>query len=268
MGEEREEVFERIPWETLEKPPRDHNWLVMALAGAVAVGALAYSLTRNQPQQPMAEPAVSSTGILTTDPPPGSIGTVASPLVVAEADLYAVDEERLLDEVMAHAEWFVVEYFSYDGSDASRLTLTSLLPEGIPLPEAAEGTQVFVDWVGAGPATEISPLVYQVGVMVRSLVSGPDGGFTRQPPIRVVVEVRVDPEGRASITRPPIIEPAPVSSPDPMVLTPLPDQLRAEVEAAHGPVIGGEQLADGGWRVVVMVSDADGVTRPRTITVP
>jgi hypothetical protein len=41
-----------------------------------------------------------------------------------------------------------------------------------------------------------------------------------------------------------------------------------QVEASGGAVVGGEQLADGSWRVVVMASSPDGVTRPRTVTVP
>jgi hypothetical protein len=265
--EERHEVFERIPWETLERPRRDTNWLVMALAGAVAIGALAFSFVRSQPADPMAPPPTAETSLpeIAADPTPG---TVATPMVVAEADLYAVDEERLIDQATSHAEWFAVEYFSFDGSEPSRQTLASLLPLGVPLPEAPEGTQVFVDWVGAGSVTEVSPLVYQVGVTVRSLVSGSDGGFTRQPAIRAVVEVTIGPDGTAAVTRPPSIEPGSEPTPHPMALGALPDQVREQVETTYGPVVGGEQLSDGGWLVVAMVTDPDGVTRPRTVTAP
>ena len=45
----RFEVYERIPWETLDKQSGDRQWLVIAVAGAVAVGALAYSFVKSQP---------------------------------------------------------------------------------------------------------------------------------------------------------------------------------------------------------------------------
>jgi hypothetical protein len=228
---------------------------------------VSYSFVKGRPIDPVGEPAVVVT-TLATEPTSGSLGTVATPMVAAEADLYAVDEERVVDQVMAHAEWLAMEYFSYDGSETSRQTLATLLPQGVPLPEAPEGTQVFVDWVGAGAVSEISPLVYQVAVTVRSLVSGSDGGFVRQTPIRALMEVMIGADGRAIATRPPAIETG-QSTPTPhvMALTPVPDGIRAQAEADHGALVGGEQLPDGGWRVVVMVTDPDGVTRPRTVTI-
>ncbi|MCZ6505894.1 MAG: hypothetical protein O6834_07955 [Actinobacteria bacterium] len=53
-----------------------------------------------------------------------------------------------------------------------------------------------------------------------------------------------------------------------MTLTSLPVTLQEQVESAYGSVVGGEQLADGGWCVVVMAEGVDGVLRPTTVTVP
>lgn len=269
MDQERQEVYERIPWETLERKGRDPNRMVVAVAGAVALGALAFSFVRNQPVTsvpPTPGPVLEAPGVpAETVMPPA---TVATPLMVAEADLYAVDEERLLDLAMAHAEWFAVEFFAVDGSERSRLTLAALLPEGVPVPEAPVGTQVFVDWVRASSVSEVAPLVYQVEVIVRSLVTGSEGGFSRQPTRLALIEVVVGTDGLPRVTRPPVLVDEPIPTPHVLTLAGVPDQVRQSVEASHGPVVGGEQLADGGYRVVAMVTDADGVSRPQTVVVP
>ncbi len=246
--------------------------MVIAVAGAVVLGALAFSFMRDQPGQ-TAPPVVTAATVTeaqvapalpTLEPP----ATVSSPLLVAEADLYAVHEEQLHHLVAAHAEWFAVEYYSFDGSEGARSALAGLLPEGVPTPEAPSGTQVFVDWVRATSVSEAGPLLYQVEVIVRSLVSGPEGGFIRLPTRLSMVEVTLGSEGSPRVTRPPVSagEAAPV--PHQIGLGPLPDQVRDAVEAAHGTVVGGEALPDGGYRVVVMATDPDGVTRPRTVVVP
>ncbi|TDI36307.1 MAG: hypothetical protein E2O99_03760, partial [Acidobacteria bacterium] len=117
MDEERQEVYERIPWETLEKQGGDRQWLVVAVAGAVAVGALAYSFTKSQPA-PASVPNPVAAAV--TDPPVtmaiAPVTTLQTPLVMAEADLYAIDPERIIDQAKALAEWFAVEYFAVDGS--------------------------------------------------------------------------------------------------------------------------------------------------------
>jgi len=269
MDQERQEVYERIPWETLERKGRDPNRMVIAVAGAVALGALAFSFVRNQPASPVAPapaPVVEAASAPTLPVAPAA--TVATPLVVAEADLYAVDEERLLDLARAHAEWFAVEYFAVDGSEQSRASLASLLPEGVPVPEAPPGIQVFVDWARAWSVSEVAALVYQVEVIVKSLVSGPDGGFTRQPTRAVTIEVMIGADGSPRVTRPPTMVEEPRPAPHSLPLTGVPDQVRESVEATHGPVVGGEQLAGGGYLVVAMVTDSDGVTRPRTVLFP
>jgi len=183
MEEERHEVYERIPWETLEKKGADRQWLAYAVAGAVVVGALAYTFMQNRPI-----PASDTFPVAVEQPvpplamiPTAPVTTAAAPRVLAEADLFAVDPERLIDRAAAHAEWFAIEYFGIDGSAESAETLAGLMPEGIPLPEAPEGVQVFVDWVGAISVLEVESLIYDIEVVVRSLQSGSDGVFIRQP---------------------------------------------------------------------------------------
>lgn len=268
MEPERQETYERIPWETLEKKSGDRQWMVYAVAGAVVLGALAYSFMRNQPvPPPVAEPPapVASTVPEATTPSIASStpSTMASPVVVAEADLYAVDPERLVDQVVAHAEWVAIEYMAVDGSEQSRQILTSLLPSGTPLPEAPEGVQVFVDWVRARSVTQTGPGSFDVGVLVRSLASGADGAFVRQPPSLVSMSVEVAGDGMPRVTSVPTLEQAAPGPPVELALSQPPEDVVSDVE---GEVVGGVQRVDGGWDLVVRLAGPDGVVRPVTIS--
>jgi hypothetical protein len=124
---------------------------------------------------------------------------------------------------------------------------------------------VFVDWVGAGLVTEAAPLVYTVEVMVRSLASDAEGVFLRQAPVALAVEVMIGEDGEARVTRPPAVVDVAVPPSPPLPYQALPEGLVADLP---GVVVGGEPLADGTWRVVTMVADGDGVTRPRTVILP
>ena len=263
METERQETYERIPWETLDRPRGDRQWLIIAISVAVAVGALAYSFMRNQPL-----PAPAAVEALTTPVTPPTIPPVSppstSPLVVAEADLYAVDPERRIDQAAAHAEWLVVEYFSADGSEESASTLRALLPGAVPLPVVPEGTQVFVDWVAAQNVTEVAPLTYRVEVVVRFMVSGSEGRFIRQPTRVATVEVVFGEDGLPRIATAPIIAFATPPEPAAMELGQVPSHIAAQV-AGYGEVVGGRSLPNGRWEVVVMVTGLDGITRPTTM---
>ncbi len=268
MEQERDEVYERIPWETLEKKGGDRQWLVYAVAGAVVLGALAYSFMRNQPAAPPPPEAVEAStappATVTSSPEP-TPSTVTSPIVVAEADLYAVDPDLLAGQAASHAEWFAVEYVAFDGSERSTEVLGMLLPAGLPTPDAPEGTQVFVDWAGVREMTQIGPVTFDVEVLVRSLVSRGDSGFARQAPQVVTVEVTIGDDGAARVTAAPLVATADPGSPSEAGLVPLPEPLAAQLEAEYGDVIGGTVREDGTWKVVVMTEGPDGVRRPVTI---
>lgn len=267
METERNEVYERIPWEHLDKKGSDKQWLLVGLAGAVALGALAYSFMKNQPVEPFAAPATVAPATAATTPSSAivtsssTVATVASPVVVSEADLYAIDPQQLADVASAHAEWFAVEYFSVDGSTESSEALRELMPEGVPLPEAPAGTQVFVDWVGTRRIDQTGDFDFAVEVLVRSLVSTPDSGFTRQPVRLIEVDVSLGIDGEPMIMAAPVLlDAAPVSAGS-LELTDIPDDVRAAVSDSGSPV-GGILRADGAWSVVVMSTGSDGVTRP------
>ncbi len=264
MEDERDELYERIPWETLDKGGGDRHWLAYVVAGAIALGALAYSFTRNQPLAPPTPEPVSTTLPVSTGTtaPPAPPSTVADPLVVAEADLYAVDPELFARQAAAHAEWLAVEYVSFDGSEQSEAALAPLLPAGIPLPEGSEGTQVFVDWAGAAEVVETGPTSFEVSVLVRSLRSTSESGFVRQPARIVTVPVEVSEDGPRT-TGVPMLSPAtPVPAVE-MSLAPVPEEVLSTLPVGADP-LGGRQRADGSWDVVVIVSGEDGVSRPVT----
>ena len=280
--EARDEVYERIPWEMLEKRGGDRQWLVYVVAGAVALGALAYSMTRNQPAATGSTVATVTSETTVPAPvaavPAATSATTAAPMVVAEADLYAIEPERLIDRVAAHAEWVAVEYVSFDGSEVSRRALQSLLPAGIPPPEGPPGTQVFVDWVSAstvlvGPVSvpaastvqQVGPVDYEVSVLVRSLVSSGESGFVRQPPRLVMVPITLDDTGApraATVPRAEPVAPPPVASMD---LTEVPPEVVAELGVTES-VVGGRHLEDGSWELVIMATGSDGVTRPASMS--
>lgn len=263
MDRERDEVFERIPWETLEQAPKDNNKLVIYLAGAVVVGSLAFALVRDRPPSPVPLPPVTEVPA-TTETLPHS----PSPSLLAEADLYAVDHDRLASDAAAHAEWFAVEYLSSDGSEASRAILQSLLPQGVPLPSGPEEVKVAVDWVGAVSVSESGPLSFEVEVMVRTTaVTGGDVPV-RQPPRTMVIEVGFGHDGQPRVLRPPLLATFQMPAPHLLGLVPVSEHLREHLSLTYAEVVGGEPLPDGRWMVVVMAVDPDGVTRPRSVLVP
>lgn len=271
MEQERPEVYERIPWETLEKTGTDKQWLFMAIAGAVALGALAYTFMRNQPAS-LPEPPAAAAPIATTSPATSPVPTAqpqpttpSAPVAIAEADLFAVDPSALRAAAASHAEWFAVEFFGYDGSDQSARTLEGMLPSGIPLPEAPPGVQVYVDWVGVSEISEVDTSTFDVVLVVRSLLAEGEGAFVRQPPLRASVEIRIGSDGQPRVGMPPSIEEALANTPAEIGLSVVPDEIRAQIEADHGPVIGGVLMADGRWRVVVLATGSDNVSRPVTL---
>ncbi len=278
MEPERNEVYERIPWETLEEKKPDRQWMMMAVAGAVVLGALAYSFMSNRTAPlPVTStvPVASATTLAPVDPavdpapaaPPPVAGT--TPVVTAEADLYAVHPERVIDRAVAHAEWFVAEYLTVDGTEEGRATLTSLLPAGVPLPSAAEGTRVFVEWVRATGVEETGQLTYRVTVLARSLAAAGATEYVRQPPLQVEVDVSVAGD-IPQVVMAPRVAPAQPGNPFQLALTPVPDEIGASAleQAGGSEVVGGTQSADGTWQVVVLAATPDGVSRPVSVSIP
>jgi hypothetical protein len=274
MEGERNETYERIPWEMLERKGKDRQWGMFVVAGAIVVGALAYSFVSNR------APATTVTTIAIATRPTPTEGapvlpieptgtTVASPVVVSEADLFAVDPERVLDEAVSHAEWFVAEWFTVDGSKTSSDVLGSLMPVGVPLAKTASGVSVFVEWVKAISVEEMEPFRYRVEVLVRYLVASADEPYVRRPPLNVIVEVTSDESG-PHVALPPVIETVDIGDSFDPGLVEVPVEVgAAALEASAGSeVIGGLARSDGSWSVVVIAPGPDGISRPQTVEIP
>ena len=275
MEPERNETYERIPWETLEEKKPDRQWMMMAVAGAVVLGALAYSFMTSRPAPLPAASTVNATVPETTpvasQVPQAAAPPVATtaPVVTAEADLYAVHPERVIDRAVAHAEWFVAEYLTVDGTDEGRAALTALLPAGVPLPVAVEGTRVFVEWVRASEVEEIGQLVYRVTVLARSLAADANSEYQRQAPLQVEVDVSVAGDG-PQVVMAPHVSPAQPGPAHQLALVTVPEEIGAAAlqQSGASEIVGGMQTPDGGWQVVVLAATPDGVSRPASVTVP
>ncbi len=278
MEPERNEVYERIPWETLEEKKPDRQWLMLTVAGAIVLGSLAYAWTssRAAPGPATTTPALAAPSTVAAASSAPAVSAVAvtsapaqAPVVTAEADLYAVHPERAIDEATAHAEWFVAEYLTVDGSEESRATLSALLPAGVPMPVAPDGSRVFVEWVRSIGVEEVGELTYRVTVLARSLAAAGGDDYVRQTPLRLEVDVSVTDAG-PQVIAPPMIGSTPVGEAHPLPMTEVPEDVAASALQGSGgtEVVGGVQAAGGAWQVIVMAPGADGVVRPVTIPVP
>lgn len=278
MDQERNEVYERIPWESLEDKKSDRQWLTYGVAGAVVLGALAYSYVSNRPVAlPVAttvevsEVAAPSTPAAVDPVPVPAVSPTPSttPVLTSEADLYAIHPERVADRVAAHAEWFVAEYLTVDGSEQGRETLASLMPVGVPLPVAPEGTMVFVEWVRTVSVEEIAPLTYRATVLARSLAAQDESAYQRQAPLEVTVDISMTEES-PQVVLPPEARPASSGPAHQPTLIAVPDDVGATALEMTGgsEIIGGTPGERGGWRVVVLAPGLDGVSRPVTVAVP
>lgn len=240
MGEERDEIYERIPWESIERPAGDRRWLVYAVAGAITLGSLTYSFVSRPVLAPRAPATtVVSSAVPSTEVAPGPVEEsmsgeqVPPPMVMSEADLMAVEPDALVELTVAHAEWFAYEYMAFDGSDRSSELLRSMLPADIPVPESPSGNQVWVDWARAKEVTQLQSSLVEVVVIVRSLLSAPGGEFERLPTRELSLLVGIDGNGEPFISSAPVV----------------------------AEVVGGAAAA--GWGEVEMVAGIDGVLRPQ-----
>lgn len=269
------EVYERIPWEQLATPAKDRQWLAIAIAGAVVVGALAYSFASNR-TPPMTVAEVAPGSVVQAEPSPVPVNPtpnavpsiIPSPQVISEADLYAIAPQTLMDQAAAHAEWVVREFLMTDGSAEGGQTLRLLLPADVPLPSVSEGYLSFVEWTRAMSVTEIDTVTYRVDVLATYMVATDGNEYVRQPPEVFSIEVRVDDSGPLAISAL-TISGAPISPNEPLGLVEVPQQVMALVSQVEpgADVVGGRLLGSGQWEVVVLTGGPGGVMRPEVVLV-
>lgn len=273
MEEKREEIYERIPWETIENPKTDRQTLIIGVAAAIVAGALVYSFVGNRPIDPPGGATTVSTIPEAVAPPTALAAPLPVPVVpppaasqsISEADLYAIPPDRLSRLAAAHAEWFVLEYLTVDGAGENE-TLRMLLPASIPLPTAPAGTRVFVEWVGALAVAEVDVGMYEVEVLARYMVAGDGQTYERVDPEAFSVQVAVTESGPQVVTAP-AAGPPPVAANSAAALGDLPPEIAALVLAAHpdSEIVGGAPNPEGSWGVVMLVNGPGGTIRPQMV---
>lgn len=257
---EHDEHYESIPWDSLvtDDARRRRRWIYLGvgLVLAVAVGAaVGRSLVNGRPT-----PSAPSAGATTTTTEIGR--TTTSGLAAPDPT------SRVGVAVMAHAAWFVADYFTIDGSDVTRESVLDRLPAGTDVPEPDASARSFVESVFPTTVEPLGPEVFRVVSVVRTLAAADGSSYRRQPPRAVEVLVGFTDEGPAILDLPRPVPLDTARSPGMAVDALLaPDEVMAAAEAdarIWGTLVGDPISGKVGdtWRVVQMVEDAEGLTWP------
>ncbi len=241
------EIFERIPWEALEKRGGERRWWVYLAAAALFMAGLGVTIGRSI-ASPTAPPEADSSSLVpTTLPvaaPPTSITTPSTDDVTsgtwAEADLMAASAPALETSAASLAEWFVAGYFTRDGSDG-------------------EGGRSFVDWAGPIGFEWVESGRAQVTVLVRRLAGLDEGPYQRLSDEAWKVVLALDEEGwqivdgpfRADVPKSPVAIEALDSA--------VPDQV---VALAGDETVAGARREGPDWLVEVDWTDEAGLIWP------
>lgn len=283
-----QEVFESIPWEELrdlgDTSRRRRTWYL--IAGAAAVAVLVFSVARAfsapdpliaevpglTPTTPPASPPTAE-GSLPTLPPLESVSP--TPAVMTEADLRASGDpwggEDILQgwQAASYAEWFVLDFFTLDGSDRNATLARWLDYSATGEPSEALS---YVDWVRALEVEPVGDGRWKTVLGMRRLVSLDGAGYSRVPTqaVEVVVDLAT---GTPAIVDIPRFLPLPQGSTGHWWLgesweAPPPAVIKA---ARHQMVLSEAGAADGdpvvtrtgeAWRVQWAVVDAAGISWP------
>ncbi|MGH8911652.1 MAG: hypothetical protein ACRDVD_04000 [Acidimicrobiia bacterium] len=238
------EIFERIPWESLEKPP-NRRWALYLVAAAVVMGAVGLTVGRGiaTPQAvppstvppTTVAPVTSLPGLGPTTIPVASAPDI--PTTWSEADLMAVPAQDLEDGAAALAEWYVVDYFTRDGS-------------------GADGRS-FVEWSAVLDKRWLTASALEHTVVVRRLAAPGDEPYDRVPTEAWRVTTELVDEGWVVVEGP--VEATP---PEPAVdRASLDGSLPPEVSGRLDDVeVRGATEVAGRWLVEVDWTDAAGLS--------
>lgn len=290
-----QEVFESIPWDELrdlgDTSRRRRLWYLVG--GALVVAVLAFSVVRTfstpdprvvipptVPPSPPSSPAAPSSPEPAVDPAPTYSPPLlpATPAVMSEADLRAVENPTASDgdsqdgrRAASYSEWFVLDYFTLDGTEQPDLLEYWLPGINRPLDTSARPLS-YVEWVRTLWAEPVAEGRWRTVVALRRLVSVDGAAYSRLP--TQAVEVVVDfGGGMPTIVDLPRFIPLPEANPGQWwameeLETPPPAVLRTAQEelllAQAGAVVGRPAVSRMGdvWRVEWAVADPAGITWP------
>lgn len=192
------EIFERIPWEALERPSSSRWWVYATVAAAVlaAVGFSAGGRMWASPETPVLSPVqgtVPTAADAVTAPAMAAPASVpvpapASPVpstttvLLSEADLMAGPIDLGAVEAAGVAEWYVAGFFTRDGTEEAGRSFVDF------------ARTVRVEWSATDAA--------RVTVAVRRLAAPDDEPYQRLPPEVWEVEMRRGVAGWAVIDGP------------------------------------------------------------------
>ena len=179
------EVFERIPWESLERAGGDRRWIAYLVTGVLVLGAVGVSLGRqitpvSTSVDSTVPPAVASSQPVAGPPaggvslPPAGTTTVPETGLWSEADLMALADAPVEVTAASVAEWFIRDHFTRDGDD---------------------GERSFVEWVGTVGFTWTDPARAAVTVALVRLASEGEAEYRRLDPEGWEVHLELDEEG-------------------------------------------------------------------------
>ena len=202
------EEYEQIPWANLvadAQPTIDKRLYIVG--GVVAMIVAIVLVTRMSSPGGSGPPPVSEglahapvpqTQNLTVATDPTSIETPVA--VVTEADLMASIEPNPIapntfipdTRLVVVAEWFVTDFFTRDGSNATVESLKARLAPDMAsdLPHHNPDEEQFVEWAKVFSVDEADP-GYEVLVAFRT-VHRTDSGFVRDPVRAVAVRLLAD----------------------------------------------------------------------------
>lgn len=257
MTDRHDEHYESIPWDSLvtDDARRRRRWAYLGIGLVVALalgGAIGRALS------PVGGPVTTT----------GAAAATATVAEVTTTVVRAVASEEEALTVRSHAEWFVADYFTVDGSDVTRQSVIDRLPAGAEVPEPTGDGRSFVESVFTTSVEPIGAEQFRVVLVVRSLAA-PDGvSYLRQPAraVEVLVELTADGAAIVDLPRPAVLETAVAAeldaSDDPAPEAVL-EAARVEAELwgtpTGDPIVG--RVGDV-WRVVNVVEDDQGLTWP------
>lgn len=290
-----QEVFESIPWDELrdlgDTSRRRRLWYLVGGASVVAVLAFSVVRTFSSPDPhvvipPTVAPSSAAGQASPSLPGPGQNPAPthsprlvpATPAAMSEADLRAGEDPTASDghsqqerQAASYSEWFVLDYFTLDGTEQSD-GLEWWLP-GInrPLDTSARPLS-FVEWVRTLWVEPVAGGRWRTVVALRRLVSVDGGAYSRLPTQSVEVVVDVE-AGMPTIVDLPRLIPLPEANPGQWWVgeeleTPPTAVLRTAREelllAQAGTVVGRPVVSRMGdvWRVEWAVADAAGISWP------